>query len=347
MIKVIHIEGGLGNQMACYAVFVAAQESNPQDDFYIDTYVYDVKESHSTISMWNGYELEKIFGLKLRDIRSLFTPEQVNEQLEYLKKSQFWKHDWNYAEVFIQMMKNYDISLRNAYGRVIEMEKNLKTGLKYAVKKLMAESAKNKVVYQIKKIAYSLNNHVGADKGKYLYMVREGDYYYDITLDFMKSAYLCNKLGERMRKDLAFDEPRDAYNKAMLEKVDSVNSISIHVRRTDYLQFNEDCYKFGYFKKSVKYIKKHVEEPEFFVFSDDLDWCRSNIEVIGLTEMDDVTFVGINSEANSYRDMQIMSRCKHNISTKSSFGWWASFLNANASKITCCQVGPYVCTKQF
>ena len=39
-IKVIHVEGGLGNQMACYAVYVAAKESNPNDEFYIDTYLY-------------------------------------------------------------------------------------------------------------------------------------------------------------------------------------------------------------------------------------------------------------------------------------------------------------------
>ena len=94
-IKVIHVEGGLGNQMACYAVYVAAKESNPGDEFYIDTYLYDVKEAHSTISMWNGYELENVFGVKIPDIRSLFSEEQVAEQIECLRKSEFWKHGWN------------------------------------------------------------------------------------------------------------------------------------------------------------------------------------------------------------------------------------------------------------
>ena len=82
-ITIIHVEGGLGNQMACYSVYVAAKEANPNDQFYIDTYLYDIKEAHSTISMWNGYELKQVFGVNIPDIRTLFSEKQVEEQLEY------------------------------------------------------------------------------------------------------------------------------------------------------------------------------------------------------------------------------------------------------------------------
>lgn len=345
--KIIHVEGGLGNQMACYAVYVAAKESNPDDVFYIDTYLYDVTEAHSTISMWNGYELNKVFGVEIQDIRSLFTREQVKEQIDYLRKSEFWKHDWNYAEVFIEMMKNYGIYLNNAYGHVEEPEQTLKAKIKYALKKLIAGASSNRVTYTLKHAAYMVYNKISGDCGEYLFKERKGDYFYDITLDFMKSQFLYDQIGYLVREDLQFNEPDDEENRGFLKKVRETNSVSIHVRRTDFLQFNEDCYKFGYFKKCVSYIKQNVESPTFFIFSDDLKWCQDNLDTMGLNAEDNVSFVGINTGKTSYRDMQIMANCKNNIATKSSFGWWGSFLNGNPNKITCCQIGSYVSTKQF
>ena len=90
-IKVIHIEGGLGNQMACYAVYVATKYSNPYDDIYVDTYIYDIDEAGEIVSMWNGYELEKIFGVHIPNIKRLFSDKQIKEQIDFLKKSKFWR----------------------------------------------------------------------------------------------------------------------------------------------------------------------------------------------------------------------------------------------------------------
>lgn len=345
--KVIHIEGGIGNQMAAYAVYIAAKSSNPDDDFYFDTYVYDITDAHSTICMWNGYELDKVFGVNIPDIRTLFTNVQIKEQIQYLNESKFWDNGWNYSEVFIQMMSNYGISLKNAYNHVGDSETSIKARVKYLLKRLNSRAPKNIIVYAIRYLANKYINNSHKDTGKYLYKIRKGNYYYDLTLDFMKSKFLNDMVGEEVRNRLCFLEPLDEENMKYLQMVREVNSVSLHVRRTDYLQFNEDCYQFGYFKRSVKYIKSKVVNPVFFVFSDDLDWCKKNMDVIGLRTTDSVYFVNINKGKNSYRDMQIMSNCKHNIATKSSFGWWGSFLNRNVDKITCCQIGPYICTNQF
>ena len=346
-IKVIHVEGGLGNQMACYAVYVAAKESNPGDEFYIDTYLYDVKEAHSTISMWNGYELENVFGVKIPDIRSLFSEEQVAEQIECLRKSEFWKHGWNYTETFIEMMKKYDLNLNNAFGEVGESASGVKSKVKNFVKSIITESTDSAFIYKGKRVAYAFYKKVSKDCGEHLYQRKEGNYFYNITLDFMKSKFLQNKVGDKVRAGLQFNMPKDEDNLKYLQLVQTTESVSIHIRRSDYLQFNEDCYKFGYFPKCISYVKTKVANPVFFIFSDDLKWCENNLSEIGLSKNDKVYFVGINSGNSSFRDMQIMANCKHNIATKSSFGWWGSFLNPNPNKITITQVSDYVATKQF
>lgn len=346
-IKIIHVEGGLGNQMACYAVYVAAKASNPQDEFYIDTYLYDVKEAHGTISMWNGYELKKVFGIEIQDIRSLFSEDEVKEQLAFLRKSEFWKHDWNYGEVFIEMMKKYGLDLQNAYSPLYIENKSIAQKVSGKFKSVITESTENVFIYKLKRMLYMAYNMVSGDCGKYLFEKREGNYFYDITLDFMKSKFLYNTIGEQVRDGLTFIEPLSKENEKLIESVKKCQSISIHVRRTDYLKFNSDCYVFGYFQRCTDYIRLHVEHPIFYVFSDDLDWCTQNRIAIGLTENDEVHFVSNNRGSNSYNDMRIMANCKHNIATKSSFGWWGGFLNRNPEKITCCQIGSYICTNQF
>ena len=54
-----HVEGGLGNQMLDYMDFLAIKDTNPDQECYIETIVYNIKESHDVISMWNGYEQKK------------------------------------------------------------------------------------------------------------------------------------------------------------------------------------------------------------------------------------------------------------------------------------------------
>lgn len=348
--KIIHVEGGLGNQMACYAVYQAVKFAHPDEDVYIDTYLYDVKEAHSVISMWNGYELEKVFGVRIPNIREIFTEEQVEKQLVYLRASKFWEHNWNYAEVFIEMMRKYGYNLKNAYSKVgdVSVKKNvIKKTLKTLFRRFGAKSAKNAFEYRVKSAIHNLNNKLSGDCGAYLLEKREGDVFYDITLDFMKSNILHKTIGEEVRTKLKFIEPLDEINQEYITQITQCNSVSIHVRRSDYVKFIDDCYRFGYFRKAVKYVKAKVNKPNFFIFSDDLNWCRENLDALGLDPKDTIVFVNANSGEKSYRDMQLMAYCKHNIITKSSFGWWGSFLNDNPNKIVCCQYSQYVCTKQF
>ena len=75
-------------------------------------------------------------------------------------------------------------------------------------------------------------------------------------------------------------------------------------------------------------IEEKVENPTFFVFSNDMDWVKKNIQINSR-----VFYIDINSGNGSYKDMQLMSNCKHNIIANSSFSWWGAWLNENKNKI--------------
>ncbi len=59
--KVIHIESGLGNQMLSYCELLSLREVNPEEEFYVETLVYDFPEAARVINQWQGYEMENIF----------------------------------------------------------------------------------------------------------------------------------------------------------------------------------------------------------------------------------------------------------------------------------------------
>jgi hypothetical protein len=106
-------------------------------------------------------------------------------------------------------------------------------------------------------------------------------------------------------------------------------SVSLHVRRGDYYKFNMKILGSDYYSKAINYFLSRLEKPMFYVFSDDMDAAVEIVEKIGV-EYRPVT---INVGENSYKDMFLMSQCKHNIIANSSFSWWGAWLNNNKEKI--------------
>ena len=151
------------------------------------------------------------------------------------------------------------------------------------------------------------------------------------TLDgYFQSENYFKEIEAIIRDDLQikngyFGKESDDYK----ERVLSGNSVSLHVRRGDYLrEKNRNICNANYFSKSVDYMRENLKTPHFFVFSDDIEWCINNLELT------DCTFVKIpGSGKNPVIDLQLMSLCKHNIISNSSFSWWGAWLNKNKEKI--------------
>lgn len=84
--------------------------------------------------------------------------------------------------------------------------------------------------------------------------------------------------------------------------------------------------------KAIELMHRNIANPYFFVFSDDIEWCRKTFS------MGNYEFVYWNKGDSSFRDMQLMSLCKHNIIANSTFSWWGAWLNLNDEKIVCAPV---------
>jgi hypothetical protein len=134
-------------------------------------------------------------------------------------------------------------------------------------------------------------------------------------------------------KDFSFEQEMPEYVGKLFSEIAGNNSVSIHVRRGDYSGSNElDICTINYFKNAVKRISELVDNPVYYIFSDDLEYVKNNFYFLGkYTIIDNSGF--INSD---YFDLYLMTNCKHNIIPNSTFSWWAAWLNQNPNKIVIC-----------
>ena len=148
---------------------------------------------------------------------------------------------------------------------------------------------------------------------------------------YFQSEKYFHKITDTLKVDFEFKPRLDEINLRIANEMQRCNSVSIHVRRGDYLQpansgFGGVC-TLGYYQNAIKKIESMIENPSYYIFSDDLNWCRKNLS------LKNCRYVDGNSGGDSYKDMQMMSYCKHNIIANSSFSWWGAWLNNNAEKI--------------
>lgn len=145
-------------------------------------------------------------------------------------------------------------------------------------------------------------------------------------------AYYADILG-RLREELRFPESGDARNREAMAEMAAQPSVSIHVRRGDYLDaanaavFGGICTE-EYYDACVNYIKEKCPGAVFYVFSDDGDYVRAHFTG------EEFCIVDWNRGENSFYDMQLMSCCRHNICANSTFSFWGARLNSHTDKIT-------------
>ena len=157
-------------------------------------------------------------------------------------------------------------------------------------------------------------------------------------LTFKQKGSGIERIEKEVREAFTFPEITDSKNKEAMKLIQSENAVAIHARRGDMAGYNYDCYRFGYFKRCMKFIRSRVADPVFYIFCDpgSVAWAKENYKILGLDgKKDKIRFVDWNKGEDSYRDMQLMAACKHQVITNSSFGWWGAWLNTFPGKITC------------
>lgn len=332
---IIHIESGLGNQMLSYCEYIAAKRMNPTQEIYIETIVYEIPECNEIISQWNGYELERVFGIKAKNIKEFFNEEQWGRIISHIRSSAFWKNGWNYSDSIIAAFRKEGVALTNYRKKYDNFQG------RYAIGRLnLKQQLFNTFVgYWIRNAVFHLcgESYIKRkDYKKELFIIGE-NMYSGQKLEFNKKKCGIELIEDEIRKSFSFPILTNPENIKVKKLICSSNSVGMHIRRGDMLNAANKYYRFGYFKRAVKYIKVKINDPIFFIFGDKdgKDWAENHLEKIGISKLDKYVIVRNNCEENSYIDMQLMSMCKHQIILNSSFGWWASFLNNYPYKITC------------
>lgn len=148
---------------------------------------------------------------------------------------------------------------------------------------------------------------------------------------FIEEDYYRDRV-DKLKQELVFP-PLTGENHSLADKMESENSVSIHVRRGDYLSQTYAgrflCLERDYYEEAVRIIREKMENPEFYIFSEDEDYVKREF-----SWLDNKTIVNINKGNDSFRDMQLMSKCKANIIANSTFSQLAAILNDNPGHIT-------------
>lgn len=126
-------------------------------------------------------------------------------------------------------------------------------------------------------------------------------------------------------QELQLREPLDSTNQHLAKKMQQVNSVTLHVRRADYV--NNPTYAqctVDYYQRALKMIAERVNNLHVYVFSDDIPWVKAHIHLAVPT-----TYVSHNNGPANYLDLVLMQYCTHSIIANSSFSWWGAWLKKN------------------
>ena len=114
-------------------------------------------------------------------------------------------------------------------------------------------------------------------------------------------------------------------NLILLQQIENSNSVFVHIRRGDYLSPKykdrfDGCCTIDYYNEAIKYVNEHIENTQFYVFSNDIDWCKNNLP------LSSAMFIDWNTGEFSALDMYLMSKCKACIIANSTFSYWGAML---------------------
>ena len=137
-----------------------------------------------------------------------------------------------------------------------------------------------------------------------------------------------------IRNDLTYMPPIKEKYQEIVEDIKNTNSVALHIRRGDYVSL---FHRFGmcsleYYRKAIDEIVSKVENPKFFIFSDDPEWVKENLE-IDYPHSYVIYEENTDSSNSSAELLTILSKCKHFIIANSTFSWWGSWLSSNKEKI--------------
>lgn len=259
------------------------------------------------IKLWGGLGnqlFQYAFGLYLSDKRK----EKVYYYGEILKENNL---DLNYFNVTIDILSQ-EVETNNGcsspYFFIYRIKRKLIQLFPFFNKKILVES-----------------------NLKYKQTISEQNSLFD---GYWQSYKYLQPIEKTLREQLVLRK-NSIPNIEIYNEIRSVNSISLHIRKGDYLNRKNakifESIPLDYYQKAINYFLKQNCSPVFYVFSNDLVWAQKNLKI-----STKATFFFVDNSNNkqaAITDLYLMSSCKHHIIANSTFSWWGAWLNSSKEKI--------------
>jgi glycosyl transferase family 11 len=150
---------------------------------------------------------------------------------------------------------------------------------------------------------------------------------------YWQSEKYFSDIADTIRREFAITSPPSARSRAMAEQIAETESVSVHVRRGDYVSNPRTHLAHGtctleYYRECEQLIGRRIADPHFFVFSDDPEWVAANLQFDH-----PATLVSHDAASTHHDDLRLMSLCRHHVIANSSFSWWGAWLNPRRDKL--------------
>lgn len=236
----------------------------------------------------------------------------------------------NISEYKRQNLRNYDLSHFDIFEDFITAKDSME--LSYPSDSLIKKQFKKcwARIFDINLINYINEQNINFNPE----ILSLGD---NIYLDgYWQSEKYFSEIKDVIKRNFTVKDKPDPINKSFLEEITGCESVSVHIRRGDYVSNQKTNQVHGflgleYYQRALNTMLEKIDSPHFFVFSDDPVWSKQNIKIDA-----PITYIEHNGEKN-YEDLRLMSTCKHHIIANSSFSWWGAWLSSNENKIV---IGP-------
>ncbi|MBD5448874.1 MAG: alpha-1,2-fucosyltransferase [Lachnospiraceae bacterium] len=352
---IIQLAGGLGNQMFQYALYLQLKSLGKEvkiDD--VAGFAQDAQRDPALMPF--GIDYERPTAEELREMldSSMMPWSRVRRKLFGRKKRSYFEADKRYHP---EVMEWDDIYLEG-YWQTEKYFEGVSEAVKAAydtdwllqyVRQQERASARSIEQNARAETGRSIEHNAGAESGRSIMQNTgtESGQSIEQNVD-LKS---CGNLYSNTEKthDAQAELPQRTVDE-WLTKITSTESVSVHIRRGDYL-LPENQRLFGgicteaYYRNAMMQVKKEHPNCTFYLFTNDKEWAgewiatglnadkKTNSAATVSTELrtEDIEIINL-SRHSDYAEFVLMSRCRHHILANSSFSWWASYLNRNPEK---------------
>lgn len=285
--KIQFLNGGLANQAFQYIFARYYELSHPEEIMYMDDTYFALNSVH------NGYELEKVFGIRPHMLSECFDEEVWNFILDERREGK------SVPQIFCE--NGIPFSMLSEVGKSYESFNPFEGPVRFC-----------------------RTNEYCPD----ILEIKQDIYYHGYWINKWWFA----KYKEVFLEEFRFPDIADSKNADYLDRIQHTNSVSLHVRRGDFVKINWAFDSEKYRDLVKTFLDNTQEKWELFVFSDDIPWCKDHQEEMGLNAFSAIHYIEGNFQGKNYIDMQLMSQCKGMIISNSSFCYLAALLNTRKTR---------------